>query len=203
MVLSSSITLVICDKNHIVKEIIGQSMGFAVNQPIDETQINCPFDKKVGDSHIYYLLFSADYRKDPLTQLFSREVLDDSFTRLITNQQRFVCVLIDIDNLKSINDNDGHQAGDKALITLADYLKTSFRKDDTLIRYGGDEFLLLLPIGGNATAEIMIELINQRLQESPIEISWGNAIFPMDANTQHELIACADKRLYAMKQTKK
>lgn len=193
-------TLIVCDKAQIIKEIIGTTpVSVIIGQPFIKANINLPIETKIGEDAIYHLLFQQDYRKDTLTQLYSREVLNDAFNELLANQTCFACVMVDIDNLKSINDSHGHLAGDKTLQGLSDYFIQNFRPSDTLTRYGGDEFLLLLPLPNN----IDIAIINQRLQtlfkDTPCRISWGLASYPTDGNTQAQLIECADKRMYRMK----
>lgn len=193
-------TLIVCDKAQIIKEIIGTAPAtMVIGQPFNKTNIDLPIETKIGKDAIYHLLFQQGYRKDTLTQLYSREVLNDAFNELLANQTCFACVMVDIDNLKSINDSHGHLAGDKTLQGLSDYFIQNFRPSDTLTRYGGDEFLLLLPLPEN----VEITAINQRLQtlftNAPHPISWGLASYPNDGKTQAELIECADKRMYRMK----
>ncbi len=203
----SATTLIICDKTALIKEIIGTVPASAngniyVGGLLDAKQINCPYEIKVGDKLDYYLLFHRDYRKDPLTQLFSREVINEAFSKLIKAQQSFVCVLADIDNLKLINDSQGHQVGDQALTALSTYFINNFREGDTLIRYGGDEFLLLLPIDAETIArQTITKRLTERFNNAPLAVSWGAAFYPADATTEHALIDCADKRLYQMKQS--
>ncbi len=92
---------------------------------------------------------SAQARHDPLTDALNRKGLDDALSREIANLQRrnvplSVCML-DIDNFKKLNDRLGHEAGDKALIHLANVARHCMRPTDTLARYGGEEFVILMP----------------------------------------------------------
>jgi diguanylate cyclase len=92
---------------------------------------------------------SALARHDPLTDALNRKGLDEALVREIANVQRkasllSVC-LLDIDNFKKLNDRLGHEAGDSALIHLANVARASMRPTDTLARYGGEEFVILMP----------------------------------------------------------
>lgn len=92
---------------------------------------------------------SALARHDPLTDALNRKGLDEALAREISGVQRkesplSVC-LLDIDNFKKLNDRLGHEAGDSALIHLANVARNSMRPTDTLARYGGEEFVILMP----------------------------------------------------------
>ncbi len=207
-------TLVICQKNGLIEEIIGSHHNLQVGTSFDETQLSSvAIDYKSGQRFDYYLLASPSYSKDPLTDCHLRDALEPHFSALKQRASWALLVLIDVDHLKSINDNQGHLAGDASLQSLADYLKKHFRQDDLLIRYGGDEFLLLLPVVSNSqgvTEEYRLntllpqfrELLDKRLTNAPIAISWGTAFFPQDGGDLQSLIAAADERLYRMKKHK-
>lgn len=92
---------------------------------------------------------SALARHDPLTDALNRKGLDEALVREIATMRRkdtplSVC-LLDIDNFKKLNDQHGHEAGDRALIHLANVARRSMRPSDTLARYGGEEFVILMP----------------------------------------------------------
>ncbi|WP_265945023.1 sensor domain-containing diguanylate cyclase [Dechloromonas sp. A34] len=92
---------------------------------------------------------SALARHDPLTDALNRKGLDEALTREIASMRRkesplSVC-LLDIDNFKKLNDRLGHEAGDNALVHLANVARDSMRPTDTLARYGGEEFVILMP----------------------------------------------------------
>lgn len=82
---------------------------------------------------------------DPLTEAYNRFFLDEIRPTLLRDQASGAIVLIDVDGLKTINDGDGHEEGDKAIWTIATAIKKLIRGDDYLIRWGGDEFLVILP----------------------------------------------------------
>ena len=118
---------------------------------------------------------------------------------------------IDLDELKAINDNYGHPAGDKALRTVATVLRETFRTSDVVARIGGDEFIVLAINASDAS----IDTITARLQENVercnhngtqyrVSISYGVARFsPQEQATLHEMIAQADRALYANKVSKR
>lgn len=82
---------------------------------------------------------------DPLTEAYNRFFLDEIRPKLLRDQTSGAIVLIDVDGLKTINDTEGHEEGDKAIWTIAAAIKKLIRGDDYLIRWGGDEFLVILP----------------------------------------------------------
>lgn len=149
---------------------------------------------------------------DALTGLYNRRYLDDTLTRELSLAQRHgheVSVILgDLDHFKSVNDRFGHLAGDEVLRTFGDLMKGHARSSDIYCRYGGEEFLLVLP---QVTTEIAIERTEQlrrSLAATPIPFddllisvtaSFGIATFPRDGQTADALIAAADKALYAAK----
>lgn len=117
-------------------------------------------------------------------------------------------MFIDVDKFKAINDTYGHEAGDQALIQVARILTQVIRKNDTVARYGGDEFLILLP---HLLAGHNYEIIASRIRNHPdrfitlagkeveISLSIGVSFYPMDGDSVDQLIAKADQAMYAAK----
>jgi diguanylate cyclase (GGDEF)-like protein len=109
-------------------------------------------------------------------------------------------LLLDLDGLKKINDDHGHLVGSRALCRLADTLRIHCREIDTAARYGGDEFVLVLPETDSEAARLVSQRISERLrndgEEPPISVSTGAAIFPRDGRTIDELLGAADRALY-------
>lgn len=127
------------------------------------------------------------------------------------NRKKLAVMLVDLDDFKTINDTRGHPAGDQALVQLAARLRTSVRGSDTVARYGGDEFVLLageLDRGEDAAmiAEKVADMIQVPLaiEGGPAKVSCsiGISVYPDDAETSDELIALADKAMYASKSEK-
>jgi diguanylate cyclase len=102
-------------------------------------------------THLHHELDSASAlaRHDPLTDALNRKGLEEAMEREISGMRRketpLSVSLLDIDNFKKLNDSLGHDAGDRALVHLADVTRRSMRPSDTLARYGGEEFVLLMP----------------------------------------------------------
>ncbi len=144
---------------------------------------------------------------DPLTGLANYrqlvEALETEIKRFGRNERRFVVLLLDLDGLKKINDAHGHIAGSRALCRLADMLRLYSREMDTAARYGGDEFVLILPETDAEAARLVAQRISKRLaedgEEPKISVSIGMAIYPDDGETINEILGAADRDLYREK----
>lgn len=149
---------------------------------------------------------------DQLTNIPNRYLLLDRLSHLITqserNEYRFALVFIDVDNFKLINDTQGHIFGDQVLKEVALRLSHSIRNSDTLARFGGDEFIILLEnISDRNAASTMAKTLAQALKKDfviegetvEISCSMGVAIFPDDGCTADTLITRADKVMYQNK----
>ena len=108
--------------------------------------------------------------------------------------------MIDIDDFKKYNDTHGHLAGDKLLSEIAKFFVTAVRSADVVFRYGGEEFVILLPQkekrGGVEVAKRIINIMKQKL---PLTISIGLACFPEDGESKNELIKKSDSAMYQAK----
>ena len=148
--------------------------------------------------------------KDPLTGLANYRHLVDTVDTEIKRSERtareFALLFLDLDGLKLINDRFGHLVGSQALCRLADVLSISCRDIDTAARFGGDEFALLLPETGEASAHSVARRICEGLvndgREPKLTVSIGVAIYPKDGDTIDSLLGAADTALYAMKAKK-
>jgi diguanylate cyclase (GGDEF)-like protein len=130
-------------------------------------------------------------------------VLEAELDRSRRTQRSFSVVLLDMDGLKSINDQYGHLTGSRAIVRLSKILRSHSRAIDTAARYGGDEFALVLPEAGPDIASRVVSRIRERLSsegEAPtLSVSAGVAAFPVDGDTPEKLLGAADRALYSMK----
>jgi diguanylate cyclase (GGDEF)-like protein/PAS domain S-box-containing protein len=144
---------------------------------------------------------------DPLTGLgnYRRlvEALDAEVKRTGRTGRPFAVLLLDLDQLKKINDRYGHLIGSQALCRLADVLRVFCRSIDTATRYGGDEFAVILPETMAAAARLVASRIRGRLAADSLQptlsASIGVAVYPEDGETIEALLRTADRELYAMK----
>ncbi len=142
--------------------------------------------------------------KDPLTSAYNRSYLEEKLDELILEKEPFGLMLIDIDHFKKVNDTCGHLVGDAVLINLVNALKEQLRSGDTLARFGGEEFVIILP---HATHEQSIN-IAKKLQEfveslsfescPSITCSFGVESFD-GSQDKKELFLAADNALYHAK----
>jgi diguanylate cyclase (GGDEF)-like protein len=157
--------------------------------------------------------FKRNATTDALTGLSNRHSMEETFprevSRCIRNNQPVSLIMIDVDRFKSFNDKFGHVAGDRALSAVAHVLKKHFRPRDHLVRFGGDEFAVLLPGMGEAEALAVAERVrdavsgttgdcSDSLINMPIAISMGVAQLPENGSFD-TLLTTADEALYRAK----
>jgi two-component system cell cycle response regulator len=151
---------------------------------------------------------------DPLTRLYNRGYVDDRFAIELSRARRYrqplTIAVIDADRFKLLNDTHGHASGDLVLQTIGETLRASFRQSDTAGRYGGEEFVVILPETDIETARRKLESFRESIAASPIAlaargekvqvtISAGLSNFPEDAEDASELFALADERMFQAK----
>jgi len=162
----------------------------------------------------YIMLQSQVVKVDYLTGLYNRRELDSYIDRKIRNlpkSKKFAGVMIDLDDFKKINDQYGHSVGDKAIKTAASLIKRSFKKDDFVARYGGDEFVIILDIKEEQEMSHKVqhlkrqfELFNKEKEDVfRLEISVGYGIYTWGDGQGDEFLHHLDQLMYENKKERK
>jgi diguanylate cyclase (GGDEF)-like protein/PAS domain S-box-containing protein len=150
--------------------------------------------------------------RDALTNLFNRRYLEETLERELARAARegypLCIVMMDIDHFKNVNDTYGHEAGDLVLKTLGTMVTSQSRQGDFVCRYGGEEFVLVMP---NISTEVAKERVNS-LHKSiaslyipfgrfniNITVSMGLSSYPLHGETKEDLLRAADRALYIAK----
>lgn len=153
--------------------------------------------------------------RDPLTQLYNRrymeETIEREFSRCIRSKTELGILMLDIDHFKSYNDNHGHEAGDLVLIKFSKLLEDKLRESDIVCRFGGEEFILIMPGAPQSVLKTRAEQIRNDLREmtfhyqgrtiNNVTTSIGIASYPHHGETPKDLIKSADQALYKAKET--
>jgi len=150
--------------------------------------------------------------RDPLTGAFNRrffaESLDKEVARSIRDGVPFSVVIMDVDHFKQFNDTFGHKCGDIVLQSLANFLKDNTRRGDIICRYGGEEFVILMPDASLASAYERAEMWRSKFESYIVEyegqslsitFSVGVAGYPVHGVTGDEVLQSADRALYLSK----
>jgi diguanylate cyclase (GGDEF)-like protein len=150
--------------------------------------------------------------KDSLTSLYNRRYLLEAWTKLAATadrkQEKLVLYFIDVDEYKVINDTRGHEMGDRVLRQIARALLLHSQQDDLVVRWAGDEFLIVSTHSDNYSRASMIQRIDEELEKLSeqihitISVSIGSAMYPNDAQTLDGLLHVADQDMYAVKSNK-
>jgi diguanylate cyclase (GGDEF)-like protein len=155
----------------------------------------------------------ADSLTDPLTSLPNRRSLFVHLARELARADRLknevALVVLDLDGFKTVNDTYGHQVGDRVLSEVAAVLRRALRPYDLCVRYGGDEFVIVLGECSRSMAETKRGELQERIGEMEIEVTGGQrirlnasagaAVFPQDGIGAETLIARADAQMYVDK----
>lgn len=152
---------------------------------------------------------------DGLTELYNHRYLNDvmgrSLERAIRDDRPLAVIMLEIDNFKHFNDTFGHLQGDEVLRIIADLLRKTSRPSDFAGRYGGDEFILVLPNTGKGAAQDVAERIRRAVESYPfilggsvvttVTLSVGVAASPEDGVTVDALVEAVDRAQYTAKRT--
>lgn len=149
---------------------------------------------------------------DKLTGVYTRKFFESAIETQLNKTHReknpLSIVMLDIDKFKSVNDNYGHQKGDEILSKVGDLLLKNIRPTDICCRYGGEEFVIILPDTGSGEAEFLAERLRSTVEKARLmgqgnnlTISLGISCYPKHGNMRDELIAKADQALYHAKES--
>jgi diguanylate cyclase (GGDEF)-like protein len=154
-----------------------------------------------------------DSIRDPLTKLYNRRFLDESLHRELLRGARsntpVSVIVLDLDNFKMINDEYGHDVGDQVLVTLAFQLNKAVREEDLVYRFGGEEFVVVMPAADQRVAEARAEQLCDAIRSARFEtskgalhvtVSAGVATSPEHGTEPEELVSQADAALYQAKE---
>ncbi|MBA4384517.1 MAG: hypothetical protein C0410_07255 [Anaerolinea sp.] len=151
--------------------------------------------------------------RDPLTGLFNRRYMEETFEREINHAERkgtpIGIIMIDIDHFKQFNDTFGHEAGDTILHELGHFFHRHIRAEDIACRYGGEEFIIILPESSLNNTDMRAEDLREGVKRlnvnsngnklGGITLSLGISIFPEHGKTLETLLRAADQALYRAK----
>ncbi|MGB4214777.1 MAG: GGDEF domain-containing protein, partial [Dethiobacteria bacterium] len=139
---------------------------------------------------------------------YARERINEEIMRCRRDGSSFSIIFIDLDHFKEVNDRYGHLIGDKVIRHVAAVLQSSVRRGDILSRYGGDEFLLLLPGTESKDAELTLQRLLRAVQSHPyyvnglplhLGLSGGTAEYPCEGQNPEQLLQVADQKMYCKK----
>lgn len=154
-------------------------------------------------------------RHDDLTGLPTRALFNDRLGRAIARADRngstVAVFLVDLDDFKAVNDQVGHEAGDRMLVTVAQRIQATIRETDMLARFGGDEFVGFVELDVPSAFGAFERRLTERLRPAvdhrglsmPIRLSLGHAFYPSEAGAADALLRVADRRMYRSKRTRK
>jgi diguanylate cyclase (GGDEF)-like protein len=137
--------------------------------------------------------------RDFLTGLLNTRAFDAALTGRFEQGQPFGLVLGDIDNMREINDGEGHAVGNDVLRLAGEVLERELEPDDQVARIGGDEFAVITALPSSDTVRALCGRLTTALAEAGISMSFGWAVHPRDAESSLLLFRAADERLYAQK----
>jgi len=151
-------------------------------------------------------------QRDPLTGLLNRRGLDEAFEReskrCARAEEPLTVIVIDVDAFKDVNDAHGHLTGDAALAAIADALRGTVRSTDPIARFGGDEFVIVLPEHDERAAADVMDRVRSAVRRAPgvaalgvaeVSVSMGAARAPGDGRELDALLRVADDAMYANK----
>jgi diguanylate cyclase (GGDEF)-like protein len=147
--------------------------------------------------------------RDYLTALYTRRYVYERFPKLSSDADRRGCkigiMVIDVNDFKKINDTHGHKAGDNVLKTISLFLSDTARSSDIVSRWGGDEFVVILPQRGKPDMDGFLQRFSNKLSQLPhsVNVSVGSAVYPDHSTSLDDLLDIADKNMYSIKKSRR
>lgn len=159
------------------------------------------------EKYLLQIASSTDKLTGTLTRKFLEDALSDHIDRADDYNGIFSIIMMDLDLFKHINDRFGHQTGDEVLRKACSIIKSNIRKEDIVGRYGGEEFIIILPETNSNGAVKAAEKLRNEIEDAkilgyktPVTVSMGIATYPYHAQWKQELIEKADQALYVSKE---
>ncbi|MDJ0939755.1 MAG: GGDEF domain-containing protein [Woeseiaceae bacterium] len=212
-VIGADASHLLCIHQSVLWEMVNASHEFAKNLLVVLSERVRSHNRVIADSYGEIRKFERNATTDALTGLGNRHYMEETFPREIErcgrDERPVALIMVDVDNFKDFNDKFGHVAGDRALRAVSEILKKQFRPHDVIVRYGGDEFAVLLPDVdaelGLAIAERVRRAVcgktadgEDSLIQIPIRVSMGVAALDKGGELE-DLIRAADAALYRAK----
>ncbi len=163
--------------------------------------------RALEDSALQLTLLEREANTDKLTRLLNRRGLDVIVTNWTVAGQQFGILLLDIDHFKQVNDTYGHDVGDKALRIISDTLRATARDDDVLVRWGGEELMVITRSAEKTALTGFAERLRRAVSEindpniPPITVSIGVSRSAVGEDFEDIIVVRADKALYAAKES--
>jgi diguanylate cyclase (GGDEF)-like protein/PAS domain S-box-containing protein len=181
-------------------------VSYMVATGVDVTDVrNWDAEREAVEERLRHM---ADH--DALTGLFNRRRFEEELERHVAHGRRYgmsgALLLLDLDDFKEVNDRHGHRAGDRVLSAVAVVLRHRLRESDIVARFGGDEFAVLMPVGGAEEAAELADLLEAAVSRDvpaptgPLQASVGIALFE-ESTTADEILSRADDAMYAQKRS--
>lgn len=177
----------------------------------DLNEVNDKLSREIAERIIAQTALQEAASIDPLTRLFNRramkERLEHEIARSRRNQRPFTVLVVDLDHFKAVNDSKGHDAGDSILLETSVRMKSMLRSQDAIARWGGEEFVILLPETARCCGKQVAEKIRRRIADVPfyangeeirITASFGVAEFGQESEIT-QVLKAADEAVYAAK----